>query len=317
MKKLRAAVIGVGYLGNFHAQKYQKLSQEKYLGQVELIGVCDQRAEQAAKIGLALGVPAFGTPKELVGRVDLVTIASNTPTHHELAKQFLMAGVHVNVEKPMCLTSQECAELSVLARERGLVLAVGHSERFSPAFARWRAQQASFETMEFERHAPYNPRGADVSVVHDLMVHDLDLALSLAPEDFPEVVSAKFGKAISPTWDWAQCLLRWRSGRTAWISSSRLSPQMVRRARGLGTAGMHTVDFQNGVYEHARRVDGEWKTETENIGKSDNLLVETDQFIGAVLRLAPHEVTGEAGERSLRLIENIERWVVERGNSGR
>ena len=139
--KLRGAVIGVGYLGNFHAQKYRDLSRGIFKDKIEFIGVCDLNKLQAEKIASEFSVQAFSDPKDLIGKVDLVSIVTITPKHYELAKMFLENGIHVNVEKPMTVKVSEAQELVALAKKKGMTLCVGHSERFSPAFRELRTDQ--------------------------------------------------------------------------------------------------------------------------------------------------------------------------------
>ena len=173
--KLRAGVIGVGYLGKFHAQKYKNNNQ------VDLVGVCDGRPDQAEKIAAELVVSAFSTVKEMLGKVDLVTIAASTSAHYELAKIFLLNGVHVNVEKPIAANVSQAEELVSLAIQKNLKLAVGHIERFNPAIIELKKYINNPTSVTLTRWAPFNTRGSDVSVLHDLMIHDIDLMLWLCP----------------------------------------------------------------------------------------------------------------------------------------
>ncbi len=200
MSKLRAAVVGVGYLGNFHAQKYKTLSQKEEMN-LEFVGVCDLSASQVEKAAGELGVQAFLKPEMLVGKVDAVTISTITPTHYELTKFFLENKIHVNVEKPLCLKSSEAEYLVKLAKINGLVLCVGHSERFNPVFSELKTVIPRPRFLEFNRYAPFKLRGSDVSVLHDLMIHDLDLMLAMDSSP-SRLVSAQAGKIATKTYDW-------------------------------------------------------------------------------------------------------------------
>ncbi len=171
--RLRCAVVGVGHLGKFHAQKYKALSN------VDLVGVCDIHSETAQKVAADLGVPALHSYQDLLGKVDAVTIAASTTAHFELAKVFLEHGIHVHVEKPLTTTSTEGAELVKIARARNLRLQVGHVERFNPALIAARAQLQRPLFIECHRLSPFKQRSVDVDVVLDLMIHDLDVILSL------------------------------------------------------------------------------------------------------------------------------------------
>jgi len=173
-KKLRAAVVGVGYLGQFHAEKLAALKD------VELVGVADADPARARHVAAKHGCAAFTDPGALLGAVDLVSVAVPTELHHRVALAFLDAGVHVLVEKPVTKTLEEADALLGAARAKGVLLAVGHLERFNPAF---RALKQTFERplyIECERLSGFKQRGIDVDVVLDLMIHDLDLVRALA-----------------------------------------------------------------------------------------------------------------------------------------
>jgi len=170
---LRCAVVGVGHLGRLHAQKYAVLEQ------ASLVGVCDINEEQRKWVSDELGVEWFSDYRKLKGRVDAVTIASTTISHYEIAKFFLQNGIHVHVEKPITSTSSEGEKLCQLAKDKNLKLQVGHIERFNPAFMAARGKVNNPLFIECHRLASFKPRSFDVSVVLDLMIHDLDVILSL------------------------------------------------------------------------------------------------------------------------------------------
>lgn len=301
MSRLRAAVIGVGYLGRFHAQKYKALESELDL---ELVGVCDLNPETSSKVASELGVAAFSRPEDLIGRVDAVTVATVTSSHYETAKRLLGAGVHCNVEKPMTVTVNEARELCELASSRGLKLCAGHSERFSPAFAASRGRVTNPVSIELLRHAPYRSRGADVGVIHDLMVHDLDLLLQLVPER-PRLVDVRGGKTVSPSLDWAAARFEWAGG-TALISVSRLAPAMTRTLRMTGPRESVLADFQTGEVQVATTASRESvEVETISAGRGDNLLAETRAFIGRIRGEKVEAVTGEDGLLALEWVDEL------------
>ncbi len=164
MKALRCAVVGVGYLGRFHAQKYAKIAELGALPGVVFVGVADMDSARAKAVADELKTTAFQAIDELVGKVDAVTIAASTRAHYELAKKFLLAGCHVNVEKPMTSTLAEGEELVRIAHENGLVLQVGHVERFNPALISAREKLLKPLFIECHRLAPFKPRGVDGEV---------------------------------------------------------------------------------------------------------------------------------------------------------
>jgi predicted dehydrogenase len=308
---LRAAVVGVGYLGRFHAQKYRDLCANKFQGQVQLIGVCDLNAENAAKVATECGTQSFTNPSDLIGKVDLVTIATITPKHYELAKFFLSQGIHVNVEKPMTVTVVDAQELVALAKEKNLILTVGHSERFSPVYSELKKCIFSPKTIELHRHAPYKSRGADVSVVLDLMIHDIDLALALDPSK-AKVVSAAGGKLASPTLDWARCEIQFESGLTALISVSRMASLMTRAFRVVDQKENFEGNFQTGDFSRVNFSGGleNVQVQTQNCGKSDNLFSETENFIQSVVSLKAGQpsnplVPGVDGLRAMEIAQSV------------
>jgi len=306
--KLRAAVIGVGYLGNFHAQKYKALAEGEFKDQLELVGVCDVHTPQADLIAASLGVRSFHRPQDLLGQVDLVTIATVTSQHFEVAQLFLQNRVHVNVEKPMTVTTEQARELVALAKKMGVTLCVGQSERFNPVITEIRSRAIDIQSLELHRHAPYKSRGADVSVIHDLMIHDLDLAVFLLGGR-PKVVSAKAGRLLSPSWDWARCELSFPNGKSAFISVSRMAAAMTRSVRvfasprvyegNLGTGDLTTIQLKSQDIQQPPEVL------VHNCGKGDNLLLETVAFLRAVRGDAQPLVSGEDGCLAVELVDQV------------
>ncbi|MCB0386308.1 MAG: Gfo/Idh/MocA family oxidoreductase, partial [Bdellovibrionales bacterium] len=271
---LRCAVVGVGYLGRFHAQKY------KALPEAELVGVCDSREEPGRQVATELGVEWLANYQDLKGKVDAVTVASTTSSHYEIAKFFLENGIHVHVEKPMTSTSAEGLELCQLAEKNGLKLQVGHIERFNPAFvaAREKLQRPLF--IECHRLAPFKPRGFDVSVVLDLMIHDLDVILSLVNSD-PVDVSAIGTPVLTGDIDIANARVEFASGTVANITASRVSQKSERKFRVFQGNQYLSMDFGAGEVRLLTKT-GEWGGDTLpldqdvwSLEKGDALLAET------------------------------------------
>jgi len=300
MTKLRAAVIGVGYLGTFHAQKYTKNSN------VQLMGVCDFSPAQADKVAAELGVPAVHKAQDLVGQVDLVTIAASTQSHYELAKLFLQNGIHVNVEKPIAATIPQAEELVNLAQQKNLKLAVGHIERFNPAIVELQKHLKDTKALELTRLATYKARGADVSVLHDLMIHDMDLLYWLTGSEI-ESFQASGSKLISKELDTAQVAVKMKNGVLGYIHVSRVSSNMQRWIRATQKA---SILFANtGTLELEKNEPGSGETPVKvtswTVTKEDALQKETDTFIDCVLNNKPLAVTGLDGLKSLKAIEDI------------
>lgn len=299
MKKLRAAVLGVGYLGNFHAQKY-KASQT-----AELVGVFDANPDRAQKIGQDLGVQSFTQLAQLKGQVDLVTIAAVTQAHYELAKWCLENGIHVNVEKPITATLQQGEEIVALAKKNKLKLAVGHVERFNPAIHEAMKMNLKPEALLLRREGPFKTRAADVSVLHDLMIHDVDLVTWLSKSDIKSAHVEK-KKVFTQTWDWAEVHCELQNGMTAVMTASRISVvpqrniQFVQKDQTL-FAHLGTMEMQH----HTATLGGPEPVavKTWTVEKQDALAVETESFAKSVLQDTMPAVTGEDGLKALAWIE--------------
>lgn len=305
-KRLRGAVVGVGYLGHFHAQKYKNNPH------VELVGVCDHFPAQADRIASELGVQSFHDPQDLVGQVDLVTIAASTLSHYELAKTFLQAGVHVNVEKPITATLPQAEELVALAQKSRVHLAVGHIERFNPSVVELRRYIKTPRTLELRRMAPYKARGADVSVLHDLMIHDVDLLLWLTGSEI-ESMQASGSRLVSRELDTASVSFKLKNGTHGLISVSRVSALSERSIRVVqddctlfANTGVHELEKIEPAAPGAADL---LKVSKWTVNKEDALQKETDAFIESVLSGKSPVVTGLDGLRALAAIEAVQKMI--------
>ena len=189
-KRLKTAVIGVGYLGRFHAQKYRQIEES------ELVAVVDSNADAARKVADELGVEAVADYRSVIDRVDAISIAVPTPLHHAVACAALERGVHVLVEKPIATTVEEASDMIRLAERHGCVLQVGHLERFNPAIVAAADRLRTPRFVESHRLAPFKQRGTDVSVVLDLMIHDIDLIQELVGQ--PSKASTPWARRCYP-----------------------------------------------------------------------------------------------------------------------
>jgi predicted dehydrogenase len=304
-KKLRGAVIGVGYLGTFHAQKYKNNPN------VELIGVCDHFPAQADKVAKDLGVASFHNPADLIGKVDLVTIAASTLSHYEVAKMFLQNGVHVNVEKPITATVPQAEELLKIAEQKNVKLAVGHIERFNPSVIELKKHIKNPRTIELVRTAPYKTRGADVSVLHDLMIHDMDLLYWLSGSEIESVI-ASGTKLVSKELDTASASFKMKNGVHGIITVSRVASNGQRSVRVVqddctlfANTGVHEIEkVEKGSSTEELTKITKWTVE-----KQDALQKETDAFIDSVLNNKNPVVSGLDGLKALKAIEQIEKTI--------
>lgn len=247
---LRCAVVGVGHLGRFHAQKY------KLINEVKLIGVCDTSEERARTVANELDVKAFTDARQLIGNVDAVTIASSTPSHADLCELFLNAGIHVLVEKPITESSAQAVRLCELADKKGVHFQVGHVERYNPALKAVEAKLKDPLFIECHRLAPFKIRSTDVDVVLDLMIHDLDVILSLVKSP-PAKVSAVGTPVLTKKLDIANARIEFESGAVANVTASRVSQNTQRKFRVFQREQYLSIDFQAGEVNLLVKT-GEW-----------------------------------------------------------
>ena len=236
----KAAVIGAGVFGHHHATKYKALGQAG--GDVELFAVADPNADMRAKAKAHYGCKTVADWRELLGKVDLVSVCSPAVTHAEIVRAFLNAGAHVLVEKPIATTEEEAAELVALSREQGRVLTVGHQERF--VFARTGLLDLAETPQEITcwRQGPWTGRGDDVSVVLDLMIHDIDLVHSLVPGVVTEVRADGLIE-YGPHADEVFALLKFANGTVAKLETSRVATERKRGLRAVYADGVVEIDF--------------------------------------------------------------------------
>lgn len=304
MSDVRVAVVGTGYLGRFHAQKYARLEG------VRLVGVCDVDAAAGKSVAAETDTRYFADHRDLLGHVDAVVIAASTAAHFELARYFLEHDVHVFVEKPIARTSREAAVLTELADKKRLKLQVGHIERFNPAFLSARAGLDGIRFIECHRLAPFRDRGTDVDVVLDLMIHDLDVILALV-ESKPVSVSAVGIAVLTNSVDVANARIEFATGAIANVTASRASTKPQRKFRVWQDSRYLSIDFGGGVVQRvtSRRTDkaGEppLEEETWSLEKGDALRAEAEAFVAAIRNDTPCLVSGRDAEAALALAELI------------
>src|ERR1700686_922075 len=233
---LRIAVVGVGHLGRHHARILATLPG------AELVAVVDKQRARAEEIAAANGTRPFVDYRDVLGRVDAVTLAVPTELHREIALPFLSAGVPVLVEKPMARSLDEADEMIAAAARARVALAVGHTERFNPAVAAARSLVDGPRFIEVHRLGTFPDRSLDIDVVFDLMIHDLDVVLSIVPSEVT-AVEAVGGAVLTPKPDIANARLRFASGCIANITASRISRDRVRKIRIFQRDAYLSVDY--------------------------------------------------------------------------
>jgi predicted dehydrogenase len=303
MSALRCAVIGVGYLGRFHAQKFKTLEKNEM---VQLVSVCDNDPARAKEIGLEIGCSFESDYKKLAGQVDAVSIAASTLVHFDVAKFFLSNGIHVFVEKPICPTSFEGQELVQIARDKKLALQVGHIERFSPP---WEALQPELNSVlfsDFQRVAPFGPRSnSTVDVVIDLMVHDLDLILSFEKTPVRKI-QATGVKQVTEFNDVAFARIEFESGSVANVSASRVAPLLSRKAIIVQKHSTAHIDFgQLSLVLTRAKGAAAPEIEAKTFEKTDTLFNEIQSFVMSVKEGTEPRVNGHAGVAALKLAESV------------
>lgn len=310
MTTIRAAVIGAGYLGRFHAQKY---AQEPG---VQLVAVVDPRAESRAALARELGVAACADHRELLGKVDAVSVVTTTPAHFAVAADFLRAGAHVLVEKPITETVEQARELIALAASAQRVLQVGHLERFNPVIVAAERELAGARFIECQRLAPFKERGTDVNVVLDLMIHDIDIVQSIVGRPI-ESIDAVGTPVFSGAVDIANARLRFEGGCVADVTASRVSLKTERRMRVFRGDAYLSLDLQNRILTVIRK-----RTETPTAGElpvtidersfdqSDALRDEIRSFLDCIRSGRAPLVGGEDGLRALETAIRINRALL-------
>jgi predicted dehydrogenase len=313
----RVGVIGAGGLGIHHVRILRDLCGKRFAG------FFDADAARAAAVSDQLGVTAFASIEALLREVDAVSVVVPTTLHHVVARRVVEAGKHVFIEKPFTVTLAEADDLILCAAEAGVVLQVGHVERFNRAVRAAMPFVDGPRFIESDRLAPFNPRGSDVAVVLDLMIHDLDLVHTLVGARVADVQAMGI-PVLTPQLDIANARLTFSNGTVANITASRVSRERVRKLRIFQNSGYLSLDLASGTGEYFRlRSDFDPRqlalapraledfVERVALDAPDGepLVLELTQFLGAVMGTHPVAVTGAEGrdalEAALRIVETI------------
>jgi predicted dehydrogenase len=293
MPAVRVAVIGAGHLGQYHARKYAESAE------AELVAVVDIQADRAHSVAARHGVPAHTDVGAILDAVDAVSIATPAAAHFAIARQCLEADLHVLVEKPITVTLAEADGLIALARARRRVLQVGHVERFNPVARELLAHVDHPLLIECHPLAPFKPRGTDVNVLLDLMIHDLDLIAALAGADFTDIDACGV-PVLSDSFDIANARVRFANGCTANITASRVSLKVERKLRIFQRDAYFSADLQKQELTVARKRGVQIEHAHRHI-PGDALQAEIESFLDAVAGRESLAVSGEDGRRALQL----------------
>ena len=296
---LRTAVIGTGYLGRFHAQKYAALPGN------QLEGVVDIDPVRGKAVAEECNTAYFPDYHLLLQKVDAVSVVVPTSHHYPVARDFLEAGAHVLVEKPICDNLTHSLELVDLAKKKKRILQVGFLERFNPALSEVKPLVNNPVFIESHRLARFKPRSMDINVIMDLMIHDLDIILDLVDSPIVEI-AANGACVLSSSLDIAQARITFGSGCVANVTASRISQECKRKMRVFQHNGCLSIDFQNLVMNHFYKGDGEMypgiptiENKAFNYSDGDSLKREIRDFLDCIQHGKQPKACGESGHRAL------------------
>ncbi len=325
MEKIKIGVIGAGHLGKLH------IKMLKAIENCEPIGVYDSNKLQSELASKEFGVKVFEDLNKLLDAVNCISIAATTTAHYELAKQCLNKGVHVFVEKPITATIEQAEEIVKLAGEKKLNLQVGHIERFNPALISLEKYMLDPMFIQTDRLAQFNPRGTDVAVVLDLMIHDIDIILSLVKSNVKNIEASGVA-VVSNSLDIANARIQFENGAVANVTASRISQKKMRKMRIFQRDNYIALDFITGVSEVYRLIDAGAKSESSlvsfgeiGVGEKKKQIVyeqpeikeinalqyELQLFINSVIQKTKPIVTGEDGLRALKVAQIIMQKIEE------
>lgn len=319
MKKLKIGIIGTGYLGNLHTKLLKEVMR------AELVGVFDKDIEVAKEAAEKYNVKAFDSLEDLLNEADAVSIVASTSAHYTLAKEALESGKHVFVEKPITSEIHEAKEIVQLAEKNNLKLQVGHVERFNAALLSLDKYNLDPKFIQTDRLAQFNPRGTDVAVVLDLMIHDIDIILSLIKSKVKNVHASGVA-VVSDNLDIANARIEFENGAVANVTASRISQKKMRKMRIFQKDAYISLDFISGVSEVYRLISPDDRSVEHflsfgeiGVGEKRKAVVyeqpehkevnalkhELELFVDAVLDNVTPVVSGKDGLRALRIAEEI------------
>ncbi|HEC15099.1 MAG TPA: Gfo/Idh/MocA family oxidoreductase [Sedimenticola sp.] len=306
--KTRVGVVGAGYLGRFHALIYSRMPD------VELVGIADTDAGTAASVAAECGCEAFADGRDLLGRLDAVSIVVPTTAHLEVARPFLEQGVHMLLEKPIASSAEEGREIVRLADEAGVVLQIGHLERFNAGVMALAGRISRPRFIEAHRMGGFVERATDVDVVSDLMIHDIDIILSLVNSEIT-AIAAVGTPVLTPHVDIANARLEFASGAVANVIASRVSEKKLRRIRVFEENLYQSLDFIEQRIETARprpRPGSDWPeilVEKVDVAPIKPLDTELAAFIDCVTTGAAPLVDGRVGLEALEVALQVKEKI--------
>jgi predicted dehydrogenase len=305
-KDIRIGVIGVGRLGSIHSRTYVSIPG------IKLVGVCDTDTRRATEAALLYqGCQPYHDYRRLIEEVDALSIATPTEAHYEIAKVALEAGKHLLIEKPITTTLQEADELLTLADEKGVVLQVGHIERFNSALQAVVQQGKPPRFIECDRLGPFSPRVANVGVVIDLMIHDIDIVLSLVRSPIASIDAVGL-KVLTSHEDIANARIRFKNGAVANLTASRVTPETLRKIRIFQEDAYLSLDYVKQELVIHRKVGNQIQSENHPIQKEEPIRKELTSFIECIQNGRKPIVSGREAREALAVALEIVRQIHEK-----
>jgi len=303
MDTIPVAVIGSGYLGRFHAQKYANLPE------AELVGVVDTNPARAEEVAKETHTSPLSDYRDLYGQIKAASVVVPTPLHYSIAKDLLEHDIHVLLEKPMTTTLEEAQELNLIARKKNLVLQVGHLERFNPAYLAIEQTVTSPLFIESHRLNSFQERGTEVDVILDIMIHDIDIILNLVDAEVTRIHAVGI-PVISSMIDIANARLEFENGCVVNVTASRISDKSMRKIRIFQQDAYISIDFAAQGVSVYKKIEEEGKipyivSEQLKIESGDSLEEEIKSFLTSVKEKRQPLVPGEAGIRALQVALEI------------
>lgn len=309
MDKIKLGLIGVGYFGNFHLLNI-------FNTPFQLVGIYDSDAKKSNDIGKKYNIQNYNDSDKLINDCDAVVIAAPTINHYQLIKNSISSGKHVFVEKPMCANRAEAEQIKILVGQSKIILQVGHIERFNPVFSELHLEKSDILNLEMNRFATYNPRGTDVSVIFDLMIHDIDLVLNLMGNDINEIFACGQSK-LSNKFEFATATLRFKNGSCATMNSSIIHPYPQRLMK-IWTENQY-IELDLGkkstkIYTYAKSPDSNFnifgEIEEKNYPTSNSILEELNSFHNSIISGTESKVTVQNGYEAIKIAEIISNKII-------
>lgn len=300
--KLKCGVAGVGYLGQHHARIYSELEG------AELAGIFEANPERAKEIAAKHGCPIFGSLEELAAACDAVSVAVPTDLHHQVALPLLAGGCHLLIEKPICESLDQAADILKAAKEANLLVQVGHIEHFNPVMSFLEEAVSAPKFITADRLAPFQPRGTEVGVTLDLMIHDIGIILQLVNSPVRKIESVGVA-VLSKTEDIANARIEFENGCVANLNTSRVSSKKLREIRVFQPSGYLSLDFMNQAGHVVKVGAGGLEKAEVPIEKGEPLKFELAHFVESVRKRQQPKVHGELGKTALEIAITVTQQI--------